>query len=452
MSLQSNNDKEHQHPTSLDNIKRIIKNALISTVSYSIFPFYLWIEGYKKSRSYDDIFEKGYKNKEYNPNVAFVIPTKDKGDTIYGVLDSIINQSYRPEKMKIIVTDDHSTDNSLDEILRFYNNYFGEGLNCNRISDNEEICFSKNKEFGGSQIDFTLIKHLNYNEGKQRSINKMISLIDEKEYELTATIDADTKLHQDWLKNSIEYHRDPRVAATFGWVHLWNEKSHGILKKVREFEYNFLLYTRKFFNPDSHWTISGSNVLYKTDILKKYPIPEHMKENAAEDLLHTIELQSKGYRIIFVPDAIAYSKEDLDWKSFVKQSTRWTKGSWYVLLEYALPNEEVWNNLSRRNKLLIGSFFALPFYHISIAYALITGTLTHNPYALFWVTLDYSSFLGMALYGYKEYKNYIGETKIRNIIRDYTAYYFGRNLLLIPYFKGFIEYLKTKRLLEKSGK
>jgi len=46
----------------------------------------------------------------------------------------------------------------------------------------------------------------------------------------------------------------------------------------------------EFFNSDSHWTVAGGNVLYETEILKRYPVPEHMKENAGEDLLHTILL------------------------------------------------------------------------------------------------------------------------------------------------------------------
>jgi len=423
-----------------------IKHATLSTIAYSIFPPSVWIGGYIKTRSYDNYIKRKYKN-EYKPNVAFVIPVKDKGDTIYEVLESIIKQNFEQVRIKIIVTDDHSKDNSLDNIQKFIDIYIGEKFVCAKTSYNEEICrIPKPKIVNEKQIDFILIKHTIYSEGKQKSINRMVSLIDEKEYELTATIDADTKLHPDWLKNATKPHKDPKVAATFGWVHLWGEKTYGRLKKIREFEYKFLLHMRTFFNPNSHWTMSGSNILYKTKILKKYPIPEHMSENAAEDLLHTIILQSKGYKIIFVPDAIAYSKEELDWRSFIKQSTRWMKGSWYTLLEYVLPNKEIWNNLSKIHKLLIGSFFALPFYHLSIIYALISGVLTLNPYSLFWITIDYSSFLAMSLYGYKKYKRNIGETSIKNIIKDYIFYYIGRNLILIPYFKGFIEYWKLTRM------
>lgn len=119
-------------------------------------------------------------------------------------------------------------------------------------------------------------------------------MIDENEYELTATIDADTKLNKDWIKNSLKYHRNPNVAATYGWTRLWEEKSYGSFVNMRRFEYNFLLpIYRKVMNPRSHWTMAGSNILYKTKILKQYPIPEHMKENAGEDMLHTVISQSK---------------------------------------------------------------------------------------------------------------------------------------------------------------
>ena len=68
----------------------------------------------------------------YRPKVAVVIPCRNKEDTIYEVLESIINQSYSPSK--VIVTDDYSTDGSLGEIMRFANYYFN-GVSCERVSD-----------------------------------------------------------------------------------------------------------------------------------------------------------------------------------------------------------------------------------------------------------------------------------------------------------------------------
>ena len=52
-----------------------------------------------------------------------------------------------------------------------------------------------------------------------------------------------------------------------------------------------------------------------------------MKENVSEDPIHTIILQGLGYKVIFVLNAMAYSKEELDFKGFIKQSTRWFKGT-----------------------------------------------------------------------------------------------------------------------------
>jgi len=441
MLLSGGSNRQSGYPKGLG---KILKRALIWIPTYIIAPFSVWIAGFVKNHNYSSKLKEMYREHDgYNPNVAFVIPCRNKEDTIYEVLGSIIGQSYRPKKMKIMVTDDYSTDRSLGEILRFVEDRLGRELTCERVSDNEELCrTNRGKGVNGTEIDFVLIKHLRYNLGKQRSLNKMISLIDEREYELTATIDADTKLHPDWLKNAVKPHVDPNVVATFGWVHLWSEKSYGILKRAREFEYKYLNHMRRFFNPDSHWTMSGSNILYKTEILKRYPIPEHMKENAAEDLLHTIELQSRGYKIVFVPEAIAYSKEELDWEGFVKQTTRWMKGGWYTLLEYVLPNDEIWKGLKRLHKLQIAAFLTLPYYLALINGSLIAGLITQDFKLLIWPTIDYLVFLGIAGYGYVKYRKYMERPSIREVIGNYTVYYFLRNLTLIPYIKGFVEYRK----------
>lgn len=269
-------------------------------------------------------------------------------------------------------------------------------------------------------------------------------MLDENEYELTATIDADTKLHSKWLETMIPYHSDPRVAATYGWVHLWDEKSNGFLKFSRMIEYLFLLpFYRRLTNPNSHWTMSGSNILYKTSILKRYPIPEHMKENAAEDLLHTVELLAKGYYIIFVPKAIAYSQEDLDFKGFVKQTSRWMKGSFYVLWEKILKDKDIIKNLNWVYKLQIGALYTLPYYLALINYNLIQGIITGNTNYLIIPLTDFLFFFGIGLYNYKKYKEHI-EKPLKYYITKFPLYYLARNLILIPYAIGLWKYFELK--------
>ncbi len=345
-----------------------------------------------------------------------------------------------------MVTDDYSTDNSLDEILMFAKGYFSH-LKCKAVSDYEEVCTARR-----NGIDFVLVRHTKTNLGKSRSINKMVSMLDEKSFDLVAIIDADTKLHRDWIKNSIRYHSDPNVAATYGWVQLWGDKTYGYLKRVRDFEYKYLPpLLRKFMNPRSHWTMAGSNILYKLSILKKYPVPEHMNENASEDLIHTIMLQSLGYKVIFVPEAIAYSKEELDFTGIIKQSTRWFKGTWYALLEVLLPNKELMKRLTNLHKLQVGAFFIMPYYLLLINLSIIATAITQNPLCLVWPAIDYSIFLCLALITYKYYKRYMSRASIKDLLGSYPYFYFMRNYMLIPYFAGLREYLKY-RSKTRAGK
>ncbi|BCU69989.1 glycosyltransferase [Stygiolobus caldivivus] len=418
------------------------------TVPY-LFAYWLFFPlGYLQSkrdrRNYVD-------DPNYKPRVAVVIPCRNKRDTVYEVLESVLNQSYKPSK--IIVTDDYSTDGSLDEILRFAKDYFG-GVTCEKVSENKEICTANNKKDGDP--DFILIKHTKENLGKQRSLNQMISMVDEGEYELTATIDADTKLDKDWIRNSLKYHRNPNVVATYGWTQLWEEKSYGNFINIRRFDYNFFLPVyRSLSNPRSNWTICGSNVLYKTSILKKYPIPEHMKENAAEDMLHAVILLSKGYKIIFVPESIAFPKEEVDFKGFLKQSVRWFKGTWYVIFDVIFKNKEINNNLTRLYKLQIGSLFTLPYYITLVDASLIFGLLTHDIYSLIWPVIDYTVYFFITLISYYKRRGYFKNFNIPSLVKNYTVFYLQRNLMLIPYFLGLKEYtsrLKNTEVWEAKNK
>ena len=169
-----------------------------------------------------------------------------------------------------------------------------------------------------------------------------------------------------------------------------------------------------------------------------------MKENAAEDMLHTIILQAKGYKIIFVRDSMAYSKEELDLSGFVKQSSRWFKGGWYTLLDYVLKDREIYKNLTTLHKLQIGAFFTFPYYMAILNFTLVEGIITREWGYLVWPILDFSTFLILALIAYKKYSKYLFDERL-DLIKKYPIYYIERYLALIPYFIGLKDYLKLKR-------
>jgi len=426
-------------------LRHTIVNAVKWMFAYLALYWSVWPIG-----AYISSKEKVKTDEDYAPRVVFVVPVRNKEDTVYEVLESLYNQSYKPSR--IIVIDDHSTDGSLHEVLRFAERYFGD-LVCNKVSDNEERCYASK-----DGVDFILIKHLKMNLGKQESVNKAVSVVssslnsDERRRYLIGLVDADTKLHRDWLKNSLKYHADPEVAATYGWVLLWDEKTRGKLKLVRDVEYKYLLpLLRTFTNPRSHWTMSGSNILYKLEILVNHPIPDGMKENAAEDLIHTIILQSRGFKIIFVPEAVVYSKEELDAEGLIKQTTRWMKGTWYTIFRILLPNSDLLSRLTRLHKLQMGAFLILPYYLLQVNSALLAGIITLNMNYLVWPAIDFAVFFLIAVLTYVKYKDFAAGFSLVEIVARYPLYYLSRNIILIPYFRGLKEYLEMKRFYSSDS-
>ena len=146
-----------------------------------------------------------------------------------------------------------------------------------------------------------------------------------------------------------------------------------------------------------------------------------------------------------MPESIAYSKEELDFKGFLKQSGRWFKGAWYTLLNYILQNQNIVKNLTTVYKLQIGAFFTLPYYEFVLNYALVEGIITRKLNYLMWPLLDFSAYLILSLIGYRHYKRYSNGNVRFYFIKSFPRYYIERHLSLIPYFIGLKEYLNLRK-------
>ena len=76
----------------------------------------LTVTGYILSRFLLALFYRPPKDTGVEPTVSFVIPVKDDGDMIGRTIERCLEVDYPKEKIELIVVDDGSTDNTLEEI------------------------------------------------------------------------------------------------------------------------------------------------------------------------------------------------------------------------------------------------------------------------------------------------------------------------------------------------
>lgn len=204
------------------------------------------------------------------PTVSVVIPARNAEDMIENCLRSLSQLDYPKDRVEIIIADGLSTDRTR-EVAEDYGA---------RVIVNQKI-----RVVSGRNVGFETAHG-----------------------ELIAFSDADCVMDKNWLKNSVKYFNDERVAAV-GGPNLVPQSATAFAKAAGLlFDYAFSFGggapTRiydKVIESRSH----ASNAIYRADTLRRVmPIDEDMFEG--EDVVMNEKIRSLGYKLLYVPDVIVY--------------------------------------------------------------------------------------------------------------------------------------------------
>lgn len=214
--------------------------------------------------------------------VEVVIPTKNPGNYLFKIIESLLTQNLRPGRITVI--DSGSTDGSLDFLSKLYAT---DGIRVLRIAP---------EEFG---------------HGKTR--NLPISTTS-AEFLVYLTHDS-VPASQDWLANLIyPFANNSQLAATFG-PHL-AFPSHGIFTAAnlaRHFANfapgriakidNVSLWNRDHSYRQNLHFLSNNNAAYRVSFLRKLPFPE---VNFAEDQKWAVAALERGLSIGYASEAFVF--------------------------------------------------------------------------------------------------------------------------------------------------
>ena len=274
-------------------------SSLFFVVFFSVFLMVTLIENRKKINgemalpNYDDAdaIESDY------PSVTILVPVFNEQNTVDKTIQSLLKLNYPQDKLKIMIVDDGSKDNTW-EIVKKYNNH--------------------------PQI----LLHQKENGGKYTALNYGIANCTT---EMIGCLDADSEVDADALLHIIPYFKDKNVGAVTPSLKIQNPDN--VLGLMQSAEYNMGVFTRKILGfLDAQYVTPGPFSIFRKDIFAK--VGNYKHAHNTEDLEMALRLQENHFKIVNAHKAVVYTVGPRTLYRLYKQRVRWTGGFIQNAIDY----------------------------------------------------------------------------------------------------------------------
>lgn len=255
------------------------------------------------------------------PTVDIIVPCFNESTTILATIYSLLNLDYPKDKLKIIVVDDGSSDDSLKTLEIF--------------KENPQV-----------QI------HHKENGGKYTALNFGI---ENSNADLFGCLDADSFVDKDALKKMIPYFENPKIMAVVPSIKVYEPEN--ILQKIQKVEYDWGILIRKIFTYlDALHVTPGPFTIFRKKIFEN--IGKYKHAHHTEDLEMALRMQKHNYKIANSHRSFVFTVTPKTMKTLYKQRRRWTYGF--------LKNSIDYKNMFFKKEYGNLGLFILPFAVISI--------------------------------------------------------------------------------------
>lgn len=227
--------------------------------------YYVWMKN-KAKKTWGLIV-----NHNYQPKVSLIIPTFNEASVISRKLENVQRIDYPEDKLQIILVDSASNDGTF-AVCKGWLEKNDSRFPIKLLSEKQRL-------------------------GKSHALNTALEYADG---EIVATSDADSFWEPDALRNAVSFFADPSVGAVTGREELINpEKSIHTLSEgiYRKFYYVLRLGESKV---NSTLIFQGELSLYRRSAFKKF----EDKAGYSDDTGTVVKIISRGYRCIFIPEAV----------------------------------------------------------------------------------------------------------------------------------------------------
>lgn len=256
------------------------------------------------------------------PTATIVVPCFNEQESIFATIESLLSLDYPKDKLKILIVDDGSTDNSWDLIQRYKNH---------------------------PQIEL----HKKENGGKHTVLNYAIS---KSTSDIIGCLDADSFVCTNALKDIVAYFEDKEVMSVIPAVKVF--KPDNILRKIQKVEYDWGVFLRKMYSfLNAIYVTPGPFSFFRKEVFEK--IGPYRHAHNTEDMEIAMRMQNHNLKIVNCHTASVYTIAPDRLGKLIKQRLRWT----YGFLRNAIDYKHVF--FSHRHGNL--GFFVFPILAISTA-------------------------------------------------------------------------------------
>jgi cellulose synthase/poly-beta-1,6-N-acetylglucosamine synthase-like glycosyltransferase len=275
------------------------------------------------------------------PTCTIMIPAHNEAKVIGATVRSILGLVYPADRLKILVINDGSTDETASIV---------EGI---AMQDRRLELFTIPPGDGGK--------------GKSRALNLALRNVAS---DVIAVYDADNTPDPDALRHLVSQlisHKE--LGAVLGKFRTVNKKVNLLTRfiNIETLSFQSILQAGRW-QMHNIATLPGTNYVIWTHLIRS--LNGWDEEALTEDSELSIRIYKEGYKIKFIPYAITYEQEPQEWKVWIRQRMRWVRGNNYVIAKFF---REIPTFKSKR--LAFDLLYTLSLYYVFFAAILISDIL-----------------------------------------------------------------------------
>lgn len=225
---------------------------------------------------------------EYEPPVSLVIPCYNEAHILREKIQNSLQLDYAPEQLKIYFITDGSTDG------------FGEVL-----ADYPEVVLLHDQRRGG----------------KTAAENRAMQFV---KTPIVIFSDANTMLNREAIRNIVRHFEDPRVGCVSGEKRVRVEEKDNASAAGEGIYWKYESFLKRL-DSEFHTAVgaAGELVAFRTALYEVLP-----EDTILDDFMQSMLIASKGYKIVYEPDAYAMETGSASIKEEMKRKIRISAGGW----------------------------------------------------------------------------------------------------------------------------